>query len=66
MVKKFTDIFLLDVEIGFFIIYIWTSCQMSSLILNKIKNHLEELMSKKFIQPNVSHWGFPILLIKDG
>lgn len=30
----------------------------------ELKNQLEELLSKHFIQPSVSPWGTPVLLVK--
>ncbi|XP_070039880.1 uncharacterized protein [Nicotiana tomentosiformis] len=33
--------------------------------LKELKEHLQELLDKGFIRPNVSHWGAPILFVKE-
>ncbi|XP_050908554.1 uncharacterized protein LOC127122224 [Lathyrus oleraceus] len=38
--------------------------RMAPLELRKLKNQLEELLTKHFIQPSVSPWGAPVLLVK--
>ena len=38
--------------------------RMSLLELAKLKKLLEELLEKKFVSPNLSSWGAPILFMK--
>ncbi|MCI94448.1 RNA-directed DNA polymerase (Reverse transcriptase), partial [Trifolium medium] len=38
--------------------------RMSAAELEKLKEWLEELLEKKFVRPNVSPWGAPVLLVK--
>ncbi|MCI26958.1 RNA-directed DNA polymerase (Reverse transcriptase), partial [Trifolium medium] len=38
--------------------------RMSASELKELKKQLEELLEKKFIQPSVSPWGAPVLLVK--
>jgi len=37
---------------------------MAPTELVKLKNQIEELLGKQFIQPNTSPWGAPVLLVK--
>ncbi|MCI86901.1 putative reverse-transcriptase-like protein, partial [Trifolium medium] len=37
---------------------------MSAAELEKLKEHLEELLEKKFVRPSISPWGAPVLLVK--
>ncbi|GAU23275.1 hypothetical protein TSUD_281700 [Trifolium subterraneum] len=41
-----------------------TPYRMSAFELNELKKQLEELLEKRFIRPNVSPWGAPMLLVK--
>ncbi|MCI71370.1 RNA-directed DNA polymerase (Reverse transcriptase), partial [Trifolium medium] len=41
-----------------------TPYRMSVSELKELKKHLEELLENKFIQPSVSPWGAPVLLVK--
>ncbi|MCI95256.1 RNA-directed DNA polymerase (Reverse transcriptase), partial [Trifolium medium] len=38
--------------------------RMSAAELEKLKEQLEELLEKRFVRPNVSPWGAPVLLVK--
>jgi len=38
--------------------------RMAPTELVKLKNQIEELLGKQFIQPNTSPWGAPVLLVK--
>ncbi|XP_025661796.1 uncharacterized protein [Arachis hypogaea] len=38
--------------------------RMAPIELEKLKTQLEELLNKRFIQPSVSSWGAPVLLVK--
>ncbi|XP_050918527.1 uncharacterized protein LOC127135949 [Lathyrus oleraceus] len=38
--------------------------RMAPLELRELKDQLEELLTKHFIQPSVSPWGSPVLLVK--
>jgi len=40
------------------------SYRMSASELAKLKKQLEDLLDKKFVRPNVSPWGAPVLLVK--
>ncbi|MCI11444.1 cellular nucleic acid-binding protein, partial [Trifolium medium] len=41
-----------------------TPYRMSASELKELKKQLEDLLEKKFIQPSVSPWGAPVLLVK--
>src|SRR3954470_16380134 len=41
-----------------------TPYRMSPIELRELKRQLEELLAKHFIQPSVSPWGAPVLLVK--
>jgi hypothetical protein len=42
-----------------------TPYRMSTLELNELQMKLDELLKKGYIRPNVSHWGAPILFVKN-
>lgn len=33
--------------------------------LSKLKKQLKDMLEKKFVRPNVSSWGVPMLLVKN-
>ncbi|XP_058784523.1 uncharacterized protein LOC131659332 [Vicia villosa] len=55
--------FMIDLVLGTAPISI-TPYLMSPIELKELKSQLEELLAKHFIQPSVSPWGAPILLVK--
>ena len=78
VVHEFPDVFpeylpglLLDRELEFGIEFLLGSapisippCRMTPAELKKLKIQLQDLVDKGFIQPNVSPWGAPILIVK--
>ncbi|MCI14287.1 cellular nucleic acid-binding protein, partial [Trifolium medium] len=78
IVCEFSDVFLEDVsdvpperEVEFTIDLVpgtspisMAPYRMSASELNELKKQLEELFEKRFIRPNVSPWGAPVLLVK--
>ena len=78
VVKEFPEVFLVDIsslppgrEIEFSIDLVHgagptsiTPYRMFPIELAKLKKHLEELLEKRFVRPNVSPWGAPVLLVK--
>jgi len=41
-----------------------TPYKMAPVKLAELKKHIEDLLEKKFIRPNASPWGAPVLLVK--
>ena len=39
-------------------------CRMAPAELKELKQQLQELLDKKFIRPNYSPWGAPVLFVK--
>ena len=38
--------------------------QMAPAELKELKNHLQELVDRRFIRPSISPWGAPVLFVK--